>query len=58
VDWREITMNSFFYETPEDNFKAEMISVEYLIFLNFVNIRTFWATGIQNEGASSPSPPP
>ncbi len=39
-------------ERPEDNFKAEMISMKLLIFLNFFNLRTFWASGLPNQGGA------
>ncbi len=41
---------ALFDEAPEDNFKAEIISLEKLINPNFFNFITFWAKDHQEEG--------
>jgi hypothetical protein len=40
----------FFKETPEDNFKAKIISMEELIFPNFLTLQLFELQAFQTEG--------
>jgi hypothetical protein len=41
---------TFFEETPEDQFKAKIISVEQLIFPNFFNFILFELQVFEKEG--------